>query len=474
MTSSKNEQLVLHPLEIFATEHTPIKPNRSQQDKLIRDGALKRSDNLPLTIVEIENVMKHFDEFRSKIEEYVGQVSVPFYSNYEDYRDIVLDNMTPIADEFLGHNGISDTGEAGFEQYYRQFPCPRDFERAWSAYSAELPLTTDVLLKAHDRVGYLLYGKQWEYWEQLKYLAKKARHYRSQVDAKIDIRPISTPPPISPTGVETTKGEVLTFIDHGTALIASSEHPGHCDDAVYIGAHIFAIADGVGSGGRQSGEAARYMVRQASEITNSKAPSDEAGAVQVLSTTLIHTARKIEELQKDAKSVGIRDGDYRNINTVGIVGVISHEYGIAYANFAVVGNCRLYIIGADGATKMRSKDRTVPADLNRKFPDNKLDERRHDLAHVVTTTAREPDKADYYRVRLDKGDVLIGISDGVTGYLEEISLENYLYRKVASDLGSPTSSEFSPQDWAEALAKGAVPKDSTYHDDISVIIAKVG
>lgn len=292
------------------------------------------------------------------------------------------------------------------------------------------------------------------------------RPVQNLVDPSSNTGLIKTPPGISrPATIESLVERKLTFSDTGTLLIPHSEHETHCDDAVAIGPYTFAIADGVGSGGERSGDIARFMINQLEDVTQQ--PTNEIAAKLILKEILTKTAHEIKRVQRIENS--IRSSQ---IDTVGAIGVLSREKdGRTYANLATVGNCRVYILSADGKIKLVTNDRTFVADHNRQYPQDQLDEKNHMFASTVTTTAAKTNEADYYRIALEEGDVLVAMSDGVTDPFSREDLEKYI-RTMVADISKGNQSEYRIQDWVTALGNGAARR--TPHDDISVIAARIG
>lgn len=460
------EQIVLHPLEVFASEHTPIPPNTRQQEILMKE-ALNISAGPTFTEEDKKWFKENAAAFIPKMVAYVERIKIPYA--YEDLQPKVEALMKPISGAFFGANGIQD---GDFYRYYSRFPNPVAFESAWQQYASRLneDLELETMQKAHDRVGFILYGKQWEYWTQAKYILGSKDRTKPQIDAHETIKPIKTPPPIhaGPKAIESLVERGLIFSDTGTLLIPHSEHATHCDDSVAIGPYAFAIADGVGSGGERSGDIARFMTNQLENVKQQ--PISKYEAEQTLSAMLHNTADEIRRVQgpEDLNKSLMTS----QINTVGVIGILSTEYGKTYANLATVGNCRAYIINKDGHIKLVTKDRTFVADHNRRYPQDPLDEKNHILASAVTTTAAEPKEADYYRTALEEGDVLVAMSDGVSGPFSREALEKYLCETMIPDISKGDQSEYRVQDWATALGNGATRE--TPHDDISVIVARIG
>lgn len=460
------EQIILHPLEVFAAEYKPTPPNPRQQEVLMK-GALNISAGGPFSDEDKGWFKRNAADFIPRMVTFIQEIKIPYA--YEDLQPKVEALMEPISGAFFGANGIQ---EGDFYGYYDRFPSPVAFENAWQRYASRLNanLEPETMQMAHDRVGYILYGKQWEYWAQAKHILGSENPTKPQINTHEAIKPIRTPTPMRamPAAIESLVERGLLFSDTGTLLIPHSEHATHCDDSVAIGPYAFAIADGVGSGGEKSGDIARFMTKQLENVKQQPTSKDEAE--QILSTMLHNTADEIRRVQgpEDLNKSLMTS----QINTVGVIGILSTEYGKTYANLATVGNCRAYIINKDGQIKLVTKDRTFVADHNRRYPQDPLDEKNHTLASAVTTTAAEPKEADYYRTALEEGDVLVAMSDGVSGPFSREALEKYLCETMIPDISKGVQSEYRVQDWATALGNGATRE--TPHDDISVIVAKLG
>lgn len=463
------------PLETFASEYKPIESNPTQQEKMIK-AVLRRMDDTPLTPEEKQTVTANFERYSERLLNYVQNLAKPI--NYEDARVACADQISPIAADLYGANGITFTGVEGLARFHEQFPHPWDFKQAWDRYSTSTGETDAVLKKAYERVGRIIYGKQWEYGYQLTYLSQESSQLSSW--KKPDIIPVvrKTPPPLSPViPPEALKPGELQITEASIEFIANKGHTPQCDDAAEVGPNMFAIADGVGSGGSPSGEVVRFMTREAKRLFEAEQPTTEDAAKEKLKEVLTKTSREIQRqraLAQKRKDDGEKlDGSVEHINAVGVIGVISKESTGNYLNMLLVGNCRVFVIGKNGIT-LETTDRTHPYDFNRKNPDKEIDVKTSALAHVVTTTAANPAEADYYRVKINKGDIVVAMSDGVTGPRSDEWIRKYVTEQIAADLQKGERRQHSPQDWARVLAKSAVPEGGFEHDDIAVIVAVMG
>jgi serine/threonine protein phosphatase PrpC len=457
------EQIIsIRPLELLVTEaaYKPT-PDSNQQDKLIASGALYRPLGLVPTQVEKNRVLSDLPAHLPDMVNLINTLRRPGQPSQDiattvaeqEFADVV-EFLSPIRHDLLAANNIVEGEDPvkSVKEFLETFPHPWGFEIAWSKYISKQTELFDqeTLNKAYQAAGQSLYGKQWEYAQQMYILMR-----------------------------ENLNKEALQIEgDVGYVLTPSSLHPARCDDALRVDpeGRSFALADGVGSGGPPSREVARFAVNYAHYELGNWAPTSPENAKARIMHILDIIAKRTRAIQEPIRAQ-MKTGEkpegvlYTNsVNAVGILGAISSEGPDSYLTLANLGNCRAFVVGQNGSIKMETRDRTLYYD-DPKYQQEKVDSKQAQTAYrTVTTTFAQPKDVDWYRVELTEGDVVIIMSDGITSKRNPEEIRAHVL-SAARDLQHDNPLR-TPQKWAEDMARVATVQPS--HDDVAVIVARIG
>lgn len=453
------EEITLHPLELVINNLPPTEvPSIRQQNRLVAHALNMGWDGVP-TKEEIRRVATSPDLIMDMIEfanalrppgtALPGKISLE--QAHQELEEIaqVLD---PIAKELFGLGGRQETSTQGIKEFLSLYPTPWEFGIAWARYCAHQRNVDQVLLdRAYDAAGHTLYGKRWEYMEQIYALVQE--HLNEEA-------------------LEISTGA-------GRAFAAGTMHTdGLSQDALSVGKHGFALVDGVGSGGHMSGDIANFIATAAHSRQRPWAYTSGEAARAALDNVLDVSKKYIQDQQASLQQMiraGKRPEDVirpDGVDAVGIIGFISVEESkdgkkVSYLNFKSTGNCRVYVIDPYGNIKLVTRDRTLDRDYPNQFIGAsvaKLERARN----TVTTAFSTPEAAEDNRVLIAPGDVIVAMSDGVTGTIASDELEKYL-KVIAQDLNN-TQPMWTAQIWAENIRDNAQPHSS---DDITVFVGQM-
>ncbi len=433
--------ITVHPQDTLPTG-TELQPDSRQQGNLIAAALNKTA---PATMNDRVTVLQNIDAYAQRLEEEVAQIARPDQdpNDTEGHRH-TAEVLKPIERDFYVANGIQSISAQGFQEFVGKYPHPQDFAQAFRNYATRTYIPDPA--KLENVLVRAIYGKKWEYWTQLTLLKQEAR-----------------------------RKESLTLLKQaGSLLVPSPAHKGRCDDSLTAGPNFFAIADGVEAGGYRSGELANFMTTRAKEVLSGDPPSTERVAKQALWKVLAETAQEIENQQRKALSLkdkGKSLGDVihvTSIDTVGAIAVISAEADGHFLNLVNLGSCRTIIISQDGEIKLITKDRTKLYDESPQGTLFTAAEKRKREAHIVTSSATNPSRLDFYRVPVTKGDTIITVSNGVTQDLDDAELHKYLQHALAPDLREE-SPKHTPQEWANGIARSVTAYPP--HDDVAVFVS---
>lgn len=458
-----DEQIIsIRPLELLVTEATyKPTPDSNQQDKLIASGALNRPLGLVPTDAEKTSVLGALPTHLEDMVNFINTLRRPGQPSQDvattvaerEFADLV-EFLSPIRHDLLAANNIVEGEDPvkSVKEFLETFPHPWGFEIAWSKYISKQTELFDQenLDKAYQAVGQTLYGKQWEYAQQM-YILMRENLNKEALQIKGDV---------------------------GYVLTPSSLHPARCDDALRVApeGRSFALADGVGSGGSPSGEVARFAVNYAHHELGNWAPTSAEGArarIQHILGIIASRTRAIQEPIRGQMKRGEKPADvlYTNsVDAVGVIGTISQEGPDSYLTLAYLGNCRAFVVDKQGVIKLETRDRTLYYD------DPKYQEPAYDINEVqrayrtVTTAFSQPQYANWDRVKLTEGDVVIIMSDGITSKRNPSEIMTHV-QNAARDLQQETP-QWTPQQWASDMARTATTQD--HHDDVAVIVARIG
>lgn len=168
--------------------------------------------------------------------------------------------------------------------------------------------------------------------------------------------------------------------------------------------NLFVVADGMG--GHKAGDfASKYAVQVLEEhIRNNSGMGPEliiTEAVQEANRKIVEKARENTEME--------------GMGTTLVVGTII-EHTLYFAN---VGDSRLYLIRDE--IKQLSKDHSLVEEMVRLGGLNEEEAKHHPDKNIITRAigAKDDVEVDFFEYRLQKGDVILMCTDGLTNMVDD-------------------------------------------------------
>ena len=183
-------------------------------------------------------------------------------------------------------------------------------------------------------------------------------------------------------------------------VFASGEPVGNLDN-------LFIVADGMG--GHNAGDlASRYTV---GTMTDYIEGAEDERPVALLAEA-IHTANDV--VVQKAKS----DINLNGMGTTVVAATIQDDY-LYVAN---VGDSRLYLI--DDEIEQITRDHSLVEEMVRLGQLGREEARSHPDRNVITRAigVRTPVKIDFFDVKLERGDIILLCSDGLTNMVEDYDI----------------------------------------------------
>jgi len=205
--------------------------------------------------------------------------------------------------------------------------------------------------------------------------------------------------------------------------------------------NLFALADGMG--GYNGGE---YASKRTVEIVTAFIEKSKSTTPRKLFT------EAIKEANSDIRTEASENPEYDRMGTTLVLASVVGDC-LQVAN---VGDSRLYVIGDD--IKQVTVDHSYVEEMIKMGSLDRESARTHPQKNIITRAVGADDDidADFFTVRLHKGDMVLMCSDGLTNMLEDSEILMIL--KKERDIASK----------AEALVQAA--NDLGGKDNISVIL----
>lgn len=392
---------------------------------------------------------------------------------YKDKHDFLVRIMSPISNESnFGNvlNGLNSKhekrilaafGQAGFsnfeninvddiKSFKQEYPTPMDFEETSVAFLNLIehqngPQKRREYEQAMESFKKKIYGKQNEYWQQMKYLDKVAgsskdvnrewRRNETEFALGADInRPSERLTDVryeserssewipGDTGIyQTSKSQVGEMTPKSVwsgELYADDK----CQDAHFENREqqLFGVFDGVGGekGGRDASLTASGAIREVSSQYNLQTPEDLASALN-------YASRKISQLESG--------------KSTGVLSRVVERDGRPTLIYATAGDSRLYIVNKQGQAKLLTIDEGVG---------NRITNFLGNSGDTVSQFGEIP---------LHEGDKVVLCSDGITGdfapdLMSEAKLGNIVHRsRNASEAAKNLIIEASKKDDRTAI-----------------------
>lgn len=205
--------------------------------------------------------------------------------------------------------------------------------------------------------------------------------------------------------------------------------------------NLFLVADGMG--GHKAGDfASKYTVET---IIDEIAFSAEDNPVVILK-------KAIEKANCNIRSKALTEEDFMGMGTT----VVAATYNDKHLQVANVGDSRLYVIGK--TIRQITRDHSLVEEMVRMGGIDRNSARMHPDKNIITRAigAEDTVEIDFFDVILQKGEVVLMCSDGLSNMLEDEEIRMIL--EVQRDIVEK----------AEALVKAA--NSNGGKDNIAVII----
>ncbi len=177
--------------------------------------------------------------------------------------------------------------------------------------------------------------------------------------------------------------------------------------------NLFLVADGMG--GHQAGD---YASKCAIEtIVDAVGSSDENGAVPILEKAIRHAN---EVVRQRAES----DPALFGMGTTMVAATLDGDM-LCVAN---VGDSRLYVVGSREIRQI-TRDHSLVQEMVRMGGIKPEQARSHPDKNIITRAIGAEDdlKIDFFRVKLNHGDIVLMCSDGLTNMIEDEEIRMILH-----------------------------------------------
>lgn len=205
--------------------------------------------------------------------------------------------------------------------------------------------------------------------------------------------------------------------------------------------NVFIVADGMG--GHNAGDyASKYTIEtMVEEITH----SEEKNPVKIL-------ARAIEVANERIRRRAGEDASMSGMGTTVVAATLSGS-SMEVAN---VGDSRLYVVNS--GIRQITRDHSLVEEMVRMGGIDRSEARNHPDKNIITRAIGASDtvNVDFFSVELEKGDIVLMCSDGLTNMLEDEEIQRIM------------NSQQSIQAKAQELVKAA--NNNGGKDNIAVIL----
>ena len=302
-----------------------------------------------------------------------------------------------------GFGGYDNISAKDIKTFRDQYPTPADFEDSSANFLNMIERHNGEQKRkeyerAMDAFKHKVYGKQYEYWNQMKEIDKIAGAFSESQEIPDDFERDRRNSLMLDTRYETERN--AEWIPGDTGVYQTSKHQAikqeitpsavwagevrsdiFCQDAYFKNSEqqLFGVFDGVGGSedGRGAAMSAERTVGQLSAIYNMSRPEHLASALNKASENII------------------KDG-LKGSTTGALARVVNYE-GVPSLVFAAAGDSRIYVVDVNGQARLITHDEGVG---NRIY--NYLGRGRDTVTQ-------------YGAIPLSKGDKIVICSDGITG-----------------------------------------------------------
>ena len=199
--------------------------------------------------------------------------------------------------------------------------------------------------------------------------------------------------------------------DVGQRRVTNQDFVYRSDEPVGNLPNLYIVADGMG--GHKAGDYASHYT--AETLIESVTEDEEKNPIKII-------RKAIEKANERVLEKSLSDEELAGMGTTVVVAtVIGH-----YLYVANVGDSRLYLI-TDKITQI-TKDHSLVEEMVRIGEINREQARNHPDKNIVTRAVgiKKEVKIDFFDMRLEKGDLILMCSDGLSNMLEDREIEEII------------------------------------------------
>ena len=199
--------------------------------------------------------------------------------------------------------------------------------------------------------------------------------------------------------------------DVGQRRVTNQDFVYRSDEPVGNLPNLYIVADGMG--GHKAGDYASHYT--AETLIQSVTEDEEKNPIKII-------RKAIEKANERVLEKSLSDEELAGMGTTVVVAtVIGH-----YLYVANVGDSRLYLI-TDKITQI-TKDHSLVEEMVRIGEINREQARNHPDKNIITRAVgiKKEVKIDFFDMRLEKGDLILMCSDGLSNMLEDREIEEII------------------------------------------------
>lgn len=199
--------------------------------------------------------------------------------------------------------------------------------------------------------------------------------------------------------------------DVGQRRVTNQDFVYRSDEPVGNLPNLYIVADGMG--GHKAGDYASHYT--AETLIESVTEDEEKNPIKII-------RKAIEKANERVLEKSLADEELAGMGTTVVVAtVIGH-----YLYVANVGDSRLYLI-TDKITQI-TKDHSLVEEMVRIGEINREQARNHPDKNIITRAVgiKKEVKIDFFDMRLEKGDLILMCSDGLSNMLEDREIEEII------------------------------------------------
>ena len=199
--------------------------------------------------------------------------------------------------------------------------------------------------------------------------------------------------------------------DVGQRRVTNQDFVYRSDEPVGNLPNLYIVADGMG--GHKAGDYASHYT--AETLIESVTEDEEKNPIKII-------RKAIEKANERVLEKSLSDEELAGMGTTVVVATVTGHY-LYVAN---VGDSRLYLI-TDKITQI-TKDHSLVEEMVRIGEINREQARNHPDKNIITRAVgiKKEVKIDFFDMRLEKGDLILMCSDGLSNMLEDREIEEII------------------------------------------------